>query len=206
MNASLHALRNTPVKTKTSIWIRSKLPLREVRDEVPLDTWQETCGKGWGRGQRIGEIEMSSFNTAAALKSGYEAVFTVDDYYDGPRGGVANFRGVPHFYECIFDEKSDDYSDSYLLISMSEEVFKAALENWEMFLRWRKAFDSGDVSLETHPALPRDRSRYEETKRTLDQAMESGRHKAIRVRGEFDIVREPNLPRDVLRLWQVRWS
>jgi hypothetical protein len=149
---------------------------------------------------------MSSFNAAPAGKPGYEAVFTVNDYYDGPRGGVANFRGVPHFYECVFDEKSDEYSDSYLLISISQEVFKAALENWEIFLRWRKAFDSGDVSLETHPAPPRDKSRYEATKRTLGQAVESGRPKAIRVRGEFDILREPNLPRGVLTLWQVRWS
>ncbi len=149
---------------------------------------------------------MSAFNAATTPKLGYEAVFTVSDYHDCPRGGVANFHGLPYFYECIFDEKSDEYSDSYLLISISQEVFKAAVENWDIFLRWRKAFDSGDVSRETYPALPRDKRRYEETKRTLDQAVVSGRHKAIRVRGEFDAQAEPNVPRDVLTSWQVRWS
>ena len=40
--------------------------------------------------------------TVAELQPGYEEVFTVMDYYDGPRKGVANFRGQPHFYDCIF--------------------------------------------------------------------------------------------------------
>jgi hypothetical protein len=146
---------------------------------------------------------MSAFNAAPRL--GYEPVFTVYDYHDAPREGVANFHGVPHFYECIFDEKSDEYSDSYLLIPIDPEVFKTVAENWEIFLRWRKAFDSGNTSRETHPALPRDKGRYEETKRTLDQAVASGRHRAIRARGEFDVLGEPNLPRDVLTPWQVRW-
>ena len=47
------------------------------------------------------------------LKPGYEEVFTVTDYYDGPRQGIANFKGKPHFYDCIFDEARQDYSDRY---------------------------------------------------------------------------------------------
>ncbi len=149
---------------------------------------------------------MPAFNAATTPKLGYEAVFTVYDYHDCPRGGVANFHGVTHFYECVFDEKRDDYSDRYLLIPIKQEAFRAAIENWEIFLRWRKAFDLGEVSRETHPALPRDKSRYEETKWILDQAVLSGRHKAIRARGEFDVLGEPTLPRDVITPWQVRWS
>jgi hypothetical protein len=30
------------------------------------------------------------------LKPEYEHVFTVTDYYDGPRKGIANFLGKPH--------------------------------------------------------------------------------------------------------------
>jgi hypothetical protein len=37
------------------------------------------------------------------LQPGYECVFTVTDYYDGPRKGIANYNGRPHFYECVFD-------------------------------------------------------------------------------------------------------
>lgn len=148
---------------------------------------------------------MSVISEAIRPKLGYEAVFTVHGYHGGPREGVANLHGIPHFYECIFDDKRDEYSDSYLLIAISQEVFKAAIENWQIFLRWRKAYDAGSVGLETHPALPRDKSRYTETKQTLDQAVASGRNKAIRAKGEFEILGEPDLPRGVLAPWQVKW-
>src|SRR5262245_43698315 len=32
----------------------------------------------------------------------WEAVHTIDDWYDGPRGGVADFRGAPHYYRTVF--------------------------------------------------------------------------------------------------------
>ena len=38
--------------------------------------------------------------TVPQLQPGYKEVFTVTDYYDGPRKGIANFKGLPHFYEC----------------------------------------------------------------------------------------------------------
>lgn len=137
---------------------------------------------------------------------GYEAVFTVGDYYDGPRSGVANFHGMPHFYECIFDQVGDNYSNSYLLIALSQEAFNAAIENWQIFLRWRAAFDLGKASRETHPTLPEDRNRYEETKQLVDQALASGRGKATRVTGEFRVAGDKKLPRDVLSPWQVKWT
>jgi hypothetical protein len=149
---------------------------------------------------------MPDFNVGITPRTGYEAVFTVSDYHDGPRGGVANFQGTPHFYECVFDAKSDDYLDSYLLTPISQGAFNAALENWEIFLRWRKAFDSGQVALDTHPALFQDKNRYEETKRTLDHAVISGQGKAIRMTGKFEVLGQQNATRDMLTPWQVKWS
>ena len=49
------------------------------------------------------------------LKPGFEAVFTITDYHDGPRKGIANYHGQPHFYECIFDDAKDDYSELFWL-------------------------------------------------------------------------------------------
>jgi len=145
-------------------------------------------------------------NVKSKLRLGYEIVFTVRDYHDGPRSGVANFLEQPHFYECVFDERTDDYSNSYLLTALNQNVFRAAIENWEIFLRWRKAFDLGKVNRETHPALPQDKERFEETKRVLDLAIESGRGKALQLRGEFEVLGEPKPPFDILTPWQVKWS
>ena len=49
------------------------------------------------------------------IKPGYGCVFTVTDYDDGPRKGIANFQDAPHFYECVFDEAKDHYTDLFRL-------------------------------------------------------------------------------------------
>jgi hypothetical protein len=64
----------------------------------------------------------------ADLKPGYERVYTVIDYYDGPRKGIADYRGKPHFYECIFDESKNDYTDSFLLAPVDPQSFQLAME------------------------------------------------------------------------------
>jgi hypothetical protein len=140
------------------------------------------------------------------MKPGYEVIFTVSDYHDGPLRGVATFNGLPHFYERVFDDRGDEYSNSYLLVPLDDAAFAAAKENWEIFLRWRADFDSHGSSLSTHPALPEDRKRYEETKLILDEAVASANEKAFRARGEFEVLGDPKTRPDVLMTWQVKWS
>jgi len=149
---------------------------------------------------------MSRSNAAPKPKPGYESVFTVTEYYDGPRGGLANFRGVPHIYECIFDEENDAYSDFYFVMPVGPELLAAAMTNWKIFLKWREAFDAGQTTLATHPALPEDKPQYEEARRALERAIAEAKPGAIRVRGEFEILGEPTPRRDVHTRWQVKWG
>ncbi len=74
------------------------------------------------------------------MNKDYEIVYTVTDYWDGPRRGTANYKGAPHFYESLFDEKADDWSDTFLLTPMDEETFKLVLEDWEIWKRWEQAY------------------------------------------------------------------
>jgi hypothetical protein len=91
----------------------------------------------------------------------WERVHTVNDYYDGPRRGVAEFHGKPHVYESQFSDIADDYTDRFLLMEIDSELFKLALEDWTIWLRWHAAYQRGEASLDTHPARPVDRSRHE---------------------------------------------
>jgi hypothetical protein len=134
-----------------------------------------------------------------------DKVFAIFDYQDGPRSGIANFHGAPYFFDCIFDEKRDRYSDVFLLIPLEPQVFEAAMENWRIFLRWRASFDAGKVNRDTHPALPEDRVKYEETQSIVNQAVSAGREKASCLTGHFDPAGD-SIPRDVLTPWQVGWS
>jgi len=44
-----------------------------------------------------------------------DRVLTVNEYYDGPRLGVAQPNGVPYIYEAEFDHSTDEYGDTYFL-------------------------------------------------------------------------------------------
>lgn len=90
---------------------------------------------------------MNSDTSSAEAVSGYETVFTVTDYYDGPRKGLANYQGKPHFYECVFDENRDEYSDQYRLTPVDEETFRLAMEDWEIWLKWETAFHAGKADI-----------------------------------------------------------
>ena len=119
-------------------------------------------------------------------KPGYEEVFTVTDYYDGPRQGVANFNGKPHFYDCIFDESRDDYSDLYRLTPITQNVFELAKEDWAIWERWEFAFHAGNATRESHPALPQDRPRHEEIRAILDSALKTDKENCNIQAGSFE--------------------
>ena len=149
---------------------------------------------------------MNSDTSSAEAVSGYETVFTVTDYYDGPRKGLANYQGKPHFYECVFDENRDEYSDQYRLTPVDEETFRLAMEDWEIWLKWETAFHAGKADINSHPALPEDRPRHDELRRILDPAVVTDPDRAVIRIGKFDRLKAPNLPESASRLVGVKWS
>lgn len=100
----------------------------------------------------------------------FETVHTMTDFYDGPRGGVADFCGLPHVYESVFADDAG-YSDKFLLSPISDDLLQLALEEWAIWLRWEAAFHRGETSHETHPALPGDRYRYEDLRKLLGKQL-----------------------------------
>jgi hypothetical protein len=140
------------------------------------------------------------------LKPEYETVFTVTDYYDGPRQGIANYLGTPHFYECLFDETKGNYSELFRLTPVTAEIFGVAMEDWAIWRRWESAFHSGIVEAETHPALPHETERHEELKLILDKVLVTDQTNAITRLGQFQVLGEANLPKGVMRPLQVKWT
>ncbi|MBI3650378.1 MAG: hypothetical protein HY231_04955 [Acidobacteria bacterium] len=126
----------------------------------------------------------------------HDIVHTITDWYDGARGGIADLDGVPHYYECRWDDATNDWSDVYLLNRIDEETFRLAMEDWQIWLRWRKAFDEGRTNLETHPALPEDRQRHNELEEVLAKRLVINDESLIQAKGEF-LYGQPTL---------VKWS
>jgi hypothetical protein len=139
------------------------------------------------------------------IASGYDKVYTVTDYYDGARAGVADFNGQPHYYECQFDEMKGDWSDIFLLKPIDSETFRLALEGWNIWGRWHAARESGDVGLDTHPALPEDRERYNEVSTILQGRLKADHEKDIKAKAAFEVV-EPKRKDQSIATLQVKWS
>ena len=133
-----------------------------------------------------------------------EPVHTIDDYYDGPKQGIADFEGKPHYYEREFDKEEDEYSRVFRLTSISESIFELAMEKWQIWCRWRKAFDSGKATISAHPALAEERPRYDELKRIVDEHIANSRTRSLRARAGF--VFEPPKEGGGLENVHVEWA
>lgn len=136
----------------------------------------------------------------------YERVHTVTDCWDQPRGGVASFKGSPHVYQSVFDEAQDEWSDICLLRPIDDETFRLVMEDWQIFLRWQHAFESGQTSLDAHPALPEDRRRHEEINGVLAERLRIDPASAVRARSEFRIALNSRTAGPAAKTWQVHWS
>jgi hypothetical protein len=115
-----------------------------------------------------------------------DRVLTENEWYDGPRLGVAEVRGVPHIYEAEFDHSSDDYGDTYFLSPIAPELLALVLEDWAIWLRWDAAFKQGRVGQHTHPALPADRERQDALKLLVGDRLMSDPQYRRHVRARFE--------------------
>jgi hypothetical protein len=89
-----------------------------------------------------------------------ECVYTITEWYDGARAGIADYQDQPHYYECLLWENSPHTVDTYALTPLEEETFQLALEDWAIWQRWQAAFKAGTTTEATHPTLPEDQVRH----------------------------------------------
>lgn len=114
-----------------------------------------------------------------------DRVLTINDYYDGPRLGIAELRGLPHIYEAEFDHSTEEFGDTYFLSPVDPELLALVLEDWEIWLRWEEAYRRREVSVESHPALPHERARHEELKHVIGDRLKTDPNTRCYLRGRF---------------------
>lgn len=133
----------------------------------------------------------------------YEDVFTVTQYWDGPRQGIANFNDKPHFYKCVFDESKDEWSDTFVLSAVDEKTYQLALEDWRIWKRWEDDFQKGKVKLDSHPALVTRSTNQAEISNLLVSGSATDPRRDLTARGIFQPVSPQRLGPNTL--WKVKW-
>jgi hypothetical protein len=115
----------------------------------------------------------------------WERIFTINDFWDCPRLGVAQVFGRPHIYESPFNSLKDDFEDFYLVCPIDPDLLALVLEDWEIWNRYSEAFDRGEVSREDHPALPQDRPRHTDIKGLIGTRLRTDPSNCRKLRAEF---------------------
>ncbi|MGO8747963.1 MAG: hypothetical protein ACLQNE_18465 [Thermoguttaceae bacterium] len=136
----------------------------------------------------------------------FEVVCTITDWYDGPRQGIADYQGQPHLFESEWQNGKNLDADTFLLMPIDRGTFSLALEDWAIWRRWETAYYQGTATLETHPALPEDRSRHEELERLLEGRLVVNSVRAVRKRAEFRVRNDPDWHGYGGRPLEVRWE
>ena|SRR5688500_15933279 len=126
----------------------------------------------------------------------FERVYTIDEWRAGPRAGVANFAGAPHFYRSV-DPRSDAWSpddDRFELTPLSAELLGMMLEASSLFRRWHPGPRTGVEPASAHSGAAEERRRYAELERQIADGL-AKRHPIAIMRGQFDF--DPD---------RVRWT
>ncbi len=111
----------------------------------------------------------------------WETVHSVNDYYDCPRNGVADYQGALHAYQCDWDHEADDWSRVFLLSPISVEQFEVVKEDWAIWQRWLTRHLTQTLEAEDkHFVLAIDRLRNEELRPVIEKILSVDEAHAIR--------------------------
>jgi len=98
-----------------------------------------------------------------------EKVYVENEWYDGPRAGIADINGMPHRFMSLFDKEEDDYNGIFMVWPVDEQVLDLEIEQWCIFVEWNTLFESGQVDTDSHPGHGSRNARWDEIEALLKQ-------------------------------------
>ena len=126
----------------------------------------------------------------------FERVYTIDEWRAGPRAGVANFAGAPHFYRSV-EPGNHAWSpdeDRFELTPLSPELLAMMLEADALLHLWHPGPRSTNRLPSDGAGPAEERARYAELERQIADGL-AERHPIAIMRGHFDF--DPD---------RVRWT
>jgi hypothetical protein len=76
----------------------------------------------------------------------FERVYSVWDYYDGPRSGIADYSGRPHYFLSEWNDIGENYTEIFIVVPIDSETLTLMLEMEQIWREWEAAFHRGEVS------------------------------------------------------------
>ncbi|MEV4559257.1 hypothetical protein AB0K51_20025 [Kitasatospora sp. NPDC049285] len=107
-----------------------------------------------------------TWDEAQLIADGFERVHSELEWYGGPRAGLADVDGKPHYFQG-YDWDDADEADEYSVWPASDTAVELEREQWAIFATWHEHREAGTVGPETHPGRGGIDDRYDELARLL---------------------------------------
>lgn len=99
----------------------------------------------------------------------YERVLVENDWYDGPRSGIAYVHGVLSYFESSFaDIAPNEPDDIFLVWPATADAVAWEREQWVIFADWYQRRETGNTTAATHPGHGGVDARYDELHALLE--------------------------------------
>lgn len=92
------------------------------------------------------------------IARGFRRAYAELERYDGPRAGLADVDGSPHYFQGL----DYDHAEEHLVWPASEETAALEREQWAIFAEWNQRYEAGEAGAESHPGHGGIDARYDE--------------------------------------------
>ncbi|MEG0130034.1 MAG: hypothetical protein RSA22_02140 [Acinetobacter sp.] len=96
-----------------------------------------------------------------------EHVYVENEWYDGPRAGIADVNGIPNRFKSLFDEAEDEYLGTFLVWPVDLITVELEQEQWRIFAVWNALYEAGKATIDTHPGHGGKNARWDEIEALL---------------------------------------
>jgi len=117
-----------------------------------------------------------------------DRVYAVDEYYDGPRTGIADYGSAPHYFRSVYldSQEWNPDEDRFELSPISAAAVAWELEDHELWSRWNAAYRAGTLTDECpERVLPQDEPRHRELRQLLEPHLRIDPANCVLARAEF---------------------
>jgi hypothetical protein len=80
-----------------------------------------------------------------------EQVYVENEWYDGPRAGIADIQGLPHRFKSLFDDDEAGHLRTFLIWPVDQSACDLEVEQWRLFVEWNVRYESGQAGTDSHP-------------------------------------------------------
>lgn len=96
------------------------------------------------------------------IADGFQHVYVELEWWDGPRAGIVDIDGVPHYFQ-----RASEGLDEYFVWPTEPYVVTLEREHWQIFVHWNERYEAGAASPDNHPSSGGVDARYDELTEVL---------------------------------------